>query len=648
MFKLISKPEEVPVGRPVSLKVRYVHEGRSLDQGASIRIGYNFNDGAGVCQTDHPREPNYLAVKTEADVKLEVVNAKRRRSITFYPGTGMCDLYVFEVNIISGILNCGDTIDIILGNPECPQGGFILGKCCDNPLEFFYHIDPDNRYPLGSHQPNALEYLEYLSADGKNYPEWKSCGIKVPLAAGEPTLADISLPSTVVAGQENQLRVVVYDSFFNHLRNYEDKIELLSADNPGVQFRSISFSTGAEGYALLPIMFKQSLPPTSLRFRIPNLGLFQSNPVHVTPEVKRNRIFWGELHGHSCLSDGGCRGTDDFFNYARDIRGLDFAALADHSFGLAVKGHWNRLLKAVKEHSADGQFMALLGCEIMTNGFGHRNIYFPEFAGKLLMADYQPGSGGSFAGENIKAYQQIWDPEIPRTLAIEETIATLRGIEFLWTAHHCGRIAEDERNLLTLYEVSSEWGVSDDVPNTNLSTTKVSEIFAQRMSPGLSGGSDDHRAKAGFMGKAITEGPVRYPSGLTAVLCPDLTRQQIYNALKNKLCYATTGARILLDIDVKRNGTHLRVNLGIAGTDFLDRAWVFKNGSEIYHMFFDTGSRGKLYWEDRNFTEKDNCCIRIRQMDGQMAWINPIPFADTAADNKISDIEAKKGVKILI
>ncbi len=62
-------------------------------------------------------------------------------------------------------------------------------------------------------------------------------------------------------------------------------------------------------------------------------------------------------------------------------------------------------------------------------------------------------------------------------------------------------------------------------------------------------------------------------------------------------------------------------------------------------MFFDTGSRGKLYWEDRNFTEKDNCYIRIRQMDGQMAWINPVPFADTAADNKISDTEAKKGVK---
>jgi len=47
MFKLISKPEAVPVGRPVSLKVRYIHEGKPLGSGDSLRIGYNFNDGAG-------------------------------------------------------------------------------------------------------------------------------------------------------------------------------------------------------------------------------------------------------------------------------------------------------------------------------------------------------------------------------------------------------------------------------------------------------------------------------------------------------------------------------------------------------------------------------------------------------------------------
>lgn len=627
MFQLISRLKAVPVGRPVSFKISYVHEEQHLAKGASIRIGYNFNDGAGKCQTENPQEANYLTVKTTANVKLEVVSAGRRRSITFYPGTGMCDLLIFEINIISGTLNPGDTIDIFLGTQDCSKGGFIIGKCCDSPFELFYHIDPGGCYPLQGHHPNA-PYLEYMTADGSKYPQWKSCGIKVPLIAGEPVWADISLPSTIVPCEDIQVRVAVYDSFFNHLRHYQNEIELLSSDNVAVRFRSRSFSTGSTGYALLPIIFERPLPPTNLRFHIPGLGIFHTNPVQVS-NVRSDKIFWGDMHGHSCLSDGGCRNADDFFSYARNIRGLDFAALTDHTFGLAVKGHWSKLLKAVEKHSVDRKFLAILGYEIMTNGFGHRNVYFPGVEGNLLMADYQPGCGGSFRGEKIQAYQQILDSEVLKTPTIEETIAALNGKDLLWTAHHCGKIVQEECPLLLLYEVCSEWGLSDDVLRMNLSTMKLKEVFAQGLSPGLTGGSDDHRAKAGFLGKAITDGPVRYPSGLTAVICPSLERASLYNALKKKLCYTTTGGRILLNIHVNRMGKQLRVNLDITGTNLLDRGWVFKNGNEVYHTYFDTGNAGKLHWEDKMFIEKDTCYIRLSQMNGEMAWLNPVPFANS-------------------
>ena len=141
MFKLISGQQTVPVAQPVFLKVRYIHEDSSLTKGASIRIGYSPVGGVRECQTESPQEANYLMVKTEANIKLEVVSfSKSRRSITFYPGTGMSDLYIFEVNIVSGTLNCGDTIDIIMGTKDRNKGGFITGKCCDSPFELFYHI----------------------------------------------------------------------------------------------------------------------------------------------------------------------------------------------------------------------------------------------------------------------------------------------------------------------------------------------------------------------------------------------------------------------------------------------------------------------------------------------------------------------------
>lgn len=623
MFKLIGEPGTIRAGQAVQIIVRYIHDGPSLGKGASIRIGYNITDGAGLLQTDKPDDINYLAVKAPANVDLCVTSAKRRRSITHFLGTGMCDMFIFEINIVLGQLNCHDSIDIIMGNPD---KGFLVNRCSDSPLEFFYHIDHDGRFPLKLHHPDAPQYFQYLTANGAEYPEWRSSMISIVTIPDEPILADIILPNVIVTGDKAFLRIVVYDRFYNHLQNYQDSITLLTDDALGIQIRDVPFSTGNQGYALIPISFKQPIKTCQLQFHLKNLGRFRSNPISVCSE-QRSKIYWGELHGHSCLSDGGCRDADYFFGYARNIRGLDFAALADHTFGLAVKHHWQALTDAVVKHSQENEFLALLGYEIMTDGLGHRNIYFPSTDAKLVMADVQPGSGGSFSGENIGAYKKIWDPNVPKALTTEELLAQLKGHEFIWTAHHCGRIHPQESQILRLYEACSEWGVSDTVVQVNTSTTKLTDIFSQGLSCGLTGGSDDHKAKAGFQGKATIDGPIRYPAGLTAVICNNLDRASIYQALKAKRCYATTGARILINIKVKRNGLFLKVELEIAGTDVLDRILVFKNGLEVYQEFLGTENFRTFYWKDEALGENDNCFIRICQMDGQMAWINPLPFA---------------------
>jgi len=50
------------------------------------------------------------------------------------------------------------------------------------------------------------------------------------------------------------------------------------------------------------------------------------------PEKSRYNVFFGELHGHSCLSDGKPT-PDDYFRNIRDNAKLDFAALTDHHHG---------------------------------------------------------------------------------------------------------------------------------------------------------------------------------------------------------------------------------------------------------------------------------------------------------------------------
>ncbi len=648
MFKIIECPEKIMAGNPVTLTLRYRHTGEVLPENSTLRIGYRVKDGAGILQVDDPSSANYLSMSCPVTgIELKFCDKIwRYRSITFFPGTGISDMAIFSIKICSGILKQGDYIDIFLGNPEQEKGGFIAGNYADDPLEFFYHIDTDNHFSPKLLHPGAKKYLQFISDDGKSFPEWKSTGVKLEISPRQPFFADISLPSVVRPDGEAMLHITVYDDLGNHIYNFISKIEISGRPPEGIVFKKCSFDTGKKGFATLPVKFLKEEIFAGLKFFIGNLGIFTANPVLVSTEIN-NYIFWGDKHGHSRLSDGDSRGPDFFYEYARDIRALDFAALADHSFGLAVKDHWQQLKRSIKKYNKNGSFVTLLGYEIMVSpeegGLGHRNIYFPDAEGKLAMADYQPGSGGSFKGENIIAYKDIWDPEVPKIGYLSEFLEFLKGIDFLWSAHHCGKLDEREKDIIDLFEVCSEWGVADELPKQNHSNIIIENLFKEGFSPGLCGGSDDHTTKAGNIKCGRKDGPIRYPSGMTAVFAEKLQRDEIYQNLKNKRCYATTGARILIIPDIKlvkkqkktsdgsnRTETCLSIKLDIAGTCELDRIRVYKNGKMLLEKTLTANYLAKFFWKDSEYREKDNYFIRISQMDGEMAWLNCCPVGTMA------------------
>ena len=52
----------------------------------------------------------------------------------------------------------------------------------------------------------------------------------------------------------------------------------------------------------------------------------------VRPAVAQYAIYWGDMHGHTAISDG--KGSlDDYFIHARDVAKLDFVVVSDHDFG---------------------------------------------------------------------------------------------------------------------------------------------------------------------------------------------------------------------------------------------------------------------------------------------------------------------------
>jgi hypothetical protein len=79
------------------------------------------------------------------------------------------------------------------------------------------------------------------------------------------------------------------------------------------------------------------------------------------------RIAWGDVHGHTCLSDGS-GSLDEFFRHARDVEKLDFVIVTDHDFGHEApwrmpQADWNLIQSKADEYTADGRFVAIAGYE---------------------------------------------------------------------------------------------------------------------------------------------------------------------------------------------------------------------------------------------------------------------------------------------
>src|SRR6185503_6082961 len=69
---------------------------------------------------------------------------------------------------------------------------------------------------------------------------------------------------------------------------------------------------------------------------------------------------------------------------------------------------------------------------------------------------------------------------------------------------------------------------------------------------GLSAGSDDHTARPGM--SHAPRGHFAMGGGLTAVLAPEKSREALWEAIKARRTYATTGARMLLDVKARMGG----------------------------------------------------------------------------------------------
>jgi len=590
-----------------------------IRSGGKIFVALPLSAESGVPNLNAPGKENYTTARVKSGKPVNAGEGPlRTRSITYFP-FAPSDLILTDFRFPDG-LSKGERLEIVFGDRRFGSPGFRCPKVAGEPFYFWVFPDPEGRFALRNIQPEAPHYLELLDEEARPIPGFHPDSPRVIVEPAVCEHGDLILREK---GRRLRLFARDFDAFYN-LRGISSGVI-----NEGKRRASVGGKT-------LSVISDASWDETGKSHTIRVVrGRELSNPIVRKKGGGKNlKVFWGDLHCHSSLSDGGFSTPDDCFRYARDVALLDFCSITDHSFGLACLDHWEKLLQSCRKYNRPGKFITIPGYEIMPHPSGHKNIYFASEEGaELLFADYQRGCGGLSPGARTETYEKILSHDIPRIDDLEKFFDRFEGKDCIISIHHTDRWNQYREGLVRLVEICSEWGISQPGWRQNNSAGVVDDALLTGCRLGIVGGSDNHRGRPAWPGSHLrAESPVRYPAGLTAVYASSLEREAIWEALMARRVYATTGKRILLDFrlnglpmgSICKDSGGREMSVRVHACSPLDRIDIYRNGRGIHTHYTDALDVG-FDFEDRE-CPAGSCfyLVKVTQIDGEMAWSSPI------------------------
>jgi hypothetical protein len=271
-----------------------------------------------------------------------------------------------------------------------------------------------------------------------------------------------------------------------------------------------------------------------------------------------------------------------YFRFARDVSALDFASHQRNDHEVS-KEHWEETKQVVKEFNHPGEFVAYLGFEWSGQHEvgGDHNIYFLD--------DDQPIRR---SGHEIVADKSDVDTDLTH---IKDVYKEYRGKKILIIPHVGGRPANlnfHDPSLEPVIEVHSTHGTFEWF---------LKDALKRNYRVGFVAGSDDYKLRQGGAYPGI--GDRRFVrGGLMAVYAKGLTRDSLYEALKARRCYGTTGERIILETyaDNHMMGEEYTTDsppeivVKVAGTKNLESVELFRGLNKIYeHTLRDSRKYSK-------------------------------------------------------
>lgn len=559
--------QKAKAGEKISCRLTYRAGVYGIDNSGSIKILFRMVSDFGEFQFDKPADDNYIKISSNnQDVKFKIVSKSTgaEGKIDIRPWTRG-----FMVILFGDYLSADEEIYFDFKNWR--QQTF-----CEKTFEFKILVDP--------------------FATGKYIESPKSPEIEI--MPSEPARLIILAPTITKTGKQFNVLIKLEDIWGNPCVNINGFFIIEHNDTLKINKTKIAFTNGCVKINVQAL--RETL--TYIHVKYKELKTF-SNPIIIKKNILRCN-YWADLHAQSEETIG-TNNILDYFKFARDYGFLDVVSHQGNDFQM-TKNDWIKINQATKIFNKENKFITFPGFEWSGNipNGGDRNVIYKNEGHSIYRSSHAL----------IDDFSDI-KTDAPDVNDLFKKISDIEGS--LVIAHVGGRYAnldmhskEKERAI----EVHSCWGTFEWF---------LFDALKRNYQIGVVANSDGHNGRPG----AEYPGVAHFGNygGLTSILSEKLTRKDIFQALKNRHTYATTGARIYLDVicydhqeevgimgDIIKCGNDMRVKVSCVGTSAVDRIEIWNKDKIIYTHFPELKMSEKTYikiiWSgskskgrDRNF-----------------------------------------------
>jgi hypothetical protein len=634
-------PSYGTVGEWGTWTVRYTVGEAEIAAGGALRVALPltwhgwWRNSARALQASRPAEPFYVSARcSSADVRLrcEVEEEAPLRPTSedtyiksarpYLDGTAKRYSWVVRVTVEEGCLASGDAVDVLYGDRSAGSRGYTP--------------------PIWGRSPELVRAEVDFTGAGEYVALPRAALPRLRVEAAVPAEVAVIVPSVIIAGEMAEALVVPLDANLNP--SWPADLEIVLRVDEGIA--DFSPPAGEQGPITVvhPELGEWSVrvPFTPraagmVRLRAQSSDgrlLAVSNPSRCDGVAPKERLYWGDLHGHTELSWDGTGLAEDAFHYARDVSGLDVYGNADHGESLSPRD-WEQIQELNARFYAPSRFVTLVGYEdSLPFPYGHHNVFFRGASGPLrhsrimnleaLWAATAPGEAVTIPHHSVA----LGDPSRPNTNWVAYD-PRFQAVAEIYSGHGQSELHAEDHPL-----ASDVVDFTLSGPAAPPSSVRDGWLLGRRM--GTIASSDNHFARPGRDG-----------FGVMAVYAPELTREAVFDAIRRRRTYGSTGCRLLLDFAVNGvpMGGEVRIDpgqparltgqvVGAAPLRFVEilRGDLDAKEWQVAHrrwFAFDAPTELRIDWTDDAPPVNGLYYVRVRQRDivhGRvaMAWSSPV------------------------